>query len=113
MRLNQQEGLVVTTAFIDAVCIIHVSILDVSEITQASSTQLPATVVKFAERLAGPFVVVVHVYPLRVAAISVQIVPLFTQVNEKFPLPSAVAVFPPHPVTVAVDPVAPNEPDTV
>lgn len=80
--------------------------------TQASNAQFPATVVKFAERLAGPFVVVVQVYPPRVAVMSVHIVPLLTEAKEKFPLPSAVAVFPPHPFTVAPAPFAPNDPET-
>jgi hypothetical protein len=39
------------------------------------AVQLPATLLTALVRLAGPFVVVVQVYPVRVAVILLQVVP--------------------------------------
>lgn len=86
-------------------------ILGVSHPGYQADTQDPATVVKLPARLAGPFVVVVQVYPALVAVMVLQTDPELLVVV-KLPLTSAVTLVP---QTLMVAPLAltQNHPETV
>jgi len=76
-----------------------------------SGVQLPSISVTSVERLDGPCLEVVQVYPVRTADTLSQAVPLSTDPNEKCPDASAVVLFP-QPFIVAPAPLAPNVPET-
>jgi hypothetical protein len=81
------------------------------ETTYAFSVQFPAMFEIFEVREAGPSVVVIQVYPVRVAVMVLQEA-LYSLVAVKFPLVSAITFVP---QTLIVAPLAPaqKEPEIV